>query len=355
MTKSEERRTHEDREIQSSSTTTESTQGNNKHALILYVVGIDPTIAAIERYNAAQWNYIAKPKMDISQKLPADIKVEDPNGREFNQKVCLIIGYKCSAKGEEHKQKAGKRKTEWQQKRGEQQGEPSKTSENSGLVEIEEEVVSPRQERVNLHEGQGIRNVQEENVEKWEETRGKSTTKGQRQHMGMAKISIANDFGPLHDHDTRRVADMGKGFGGAVKVECKGINAKFSFTTIYGLHTIVDRRSLWEQLRRIYNNQQTPWVAMGDYNIIHRGEDRMVGSPVTDAEIKDFDYYLRDASMTILKDIGRDFTWTNGHTYSRIDWALVNTRWMVTMPSMEVQILDHGCSNHSPLSINFVQ
>ncbi|KAK4717749.1 hypothetical protein R3W88_016087 [Solanum pinnatisectum] len=164
MTKSEERKTHEDREIQSSSTTTESTQGNNKvlmelflgkegkeekteqkkwlnyvaptvrngekimelfkeeveletmrckHALILYVVGIDPMIATIERYNAAQWNYIAKPK------------------------------------------------TKWQQKRGEQQGEPSKTSENSGLVEIEEEVVSPRQERVNQHEGQGIRNVQE--------------------------------------------------------------------------------------------------------------------------------------------------------------------------------------------------
>ncbi|KAK4736663.1 hypothetical protein R3W88_000360 [Solanum pinnatisectum] len=177
-----------------------------KHGLILYMVGVEPTIAAIERYIAAQWNYIAKPKvfyhflvrfgsfedrdevlysgphmlrnkpiivktwaadfdlgkeimqtipvwvkfpnlplncwgiqslsrissglgiplfvdecttqiervfyakvlieMDISQKLPVDIKVEDPNGREFTQKViyewvpvycpkCLIIGHKC--------------------------------------------------------------------------------------------------------------------------------------------------------------------------------------------------------------------------------------------------------------------
>ncbi|WMV19571.1 hypothetical protein MTR67_012956 [Solanum verrucosum] len=65
---------------------------------------------------------------------------------------------------------------------------------------------------------------------------------------------------------------------------------------------------------------------MGDYNTIHRGEDRMVGSPVTDAEIRYFNDYLRDTSMTILKHIGRDFTWTNGHTYNRIDWALVNTR-----------------------------
>jgi len=59
---------------------------------------------------------------------------------------------------------------------------------------------------------------------------------------------------------------------------------------------------------------------------IHKGEDRIVGSPVIDAEIRDFDDYLRDTSMTILKHIGRDFTWTNGHTNSRIDWALVNTR-----------------------------
>ncbi|KAH0776135.1 hypothetical protein KY290_007546 [Solanum tuberosum] len=235
-------------------------------------------------------------EMDISQKLPADIKVEDPNGKEFNQKVVYewVPAY-CP--------------------KGEQQREPIKTSDNSGLVELEEEIASPRQERVNQHEGQGIRNVQEgreqegeqlqakENVEKWEEAR----------------------------------ADMGKGFEGAAKVTGK------------------DKRSLWEQLRRIHNNQQTPWVAMGDYNTIHRGEDRMIGSPVTDAEIRDFDDYLRDTNITILKHIGRDFTWTNGYTYSRIDWALVNTRWMLTMLGMEVQILDPGCSDHSPLSINFVQ
>ncbi|KAH0653299.1 hypothetical protein KY289_030977 [Solanum tuberosum] len=32
-----------------------------KHALILYVVGAAPTIASLERYIAAQWNYITKP------------------------------------------------------------------------------------------------------------------------------------------------------------------------------------------------------------------------------------------------------------------------------------------------------
>ncbi|KAH0746118.1 hypothetical protein KY285_007775 [Solanum tuberosum] len=44
--------------------------------------------------------------------------------------------------------------------------------------------------------------------------------------MGMAKISIANEFGPLHDHDTRHVADMGKDFGGATKVTGKGMEVE---------------------------------------------------------------------------------------------------------------------------------
>lgn len=57
--------------------------------------------------------------------------------------------------------------------------------------------------------------------------------------------------------------------------------------------------------------------------------------------------------MTILKHIGRDYTWTNVHTYSRIDWRIVNTNWMLSMPSTEVQIMDPGCSDHSPLSISF--
>jgi len=94
---------------------------------------------------------------------------------------------------------------------------------------------------------------------------------------------------------------------------------------------------------------------MGDYNTFHRGEDRMVGSSVQDAEIRDFDDFLKDTSMTILKYTGRDYTWTNGHTYSRIDWALVTTSWMLTMPNMKVQVMDPGCFDNSPLSINFVQ
>ncbi|XP_019258924.1 PREDICTED: uncharacterized protein LOC109237119 [Nicotiana attenuata] len=52
-----------------------------------------------------------------------------------------------------------------------------------------------------------------------------------------------------------------------------------------------------------------------------------------------------------MKTSGRSFTWTNGHTYSKIDRALINAEWMLAMPHLEVWIMDPHCSDHSPLSI----
>ncbi|PHU04274.1 hypothetical protein BC332_25096 [Capsicum chinense] len=48
---------------------------------------------------------------------------------------------------------------------------------------------------------------------------------------------------------------------------------------------------------------------------------------------------------------GRDYSWTNGHTYSRIDHAVVNAEWIVHMSMLEVVILPPGISDHSPLSL----
>ncbi|XP_070022575.1 uncharacterized protein [Nicotiana sylvestris] len=66
----------------------------------------------------------------------------------------------------------------------------------------------------------------------------------------------------------------------------------FGFTAIYGLHTIKDRQSLWRY------------------------------------------------GMNGLQTVGRDYTRTNNHTYSRIDRGLVNANWMLTMPSLRIQYVE---------------
>lgn len=59
--------------------------------------------------------------------------------------------------------------------------------------------------------------------------------------------------------------------------------------------------------------------------------------------------------MNILRHSGKDYAWNNGHTYNRIDWALVNGKQILDIPMLEVIVMDLEYSNHSPLSIILVK
>ncbi|WMV50781.1 hypothetical protein MTR67_044166 [Solanum verrucosum] len=59
--------------------------------------------------------------------------------------------------------------------------------------------------------------------------------------------------------------------------------------------------------------------------------------------------------MDMLRTRGREYTWTNGHTYGIIDWGWVNATWMMTMAQHEIQIMEPGCSDHSPLCLLIAQ
>lgn len=98
-----------------------------------------------------------------------------------------------------------------------------------------------------------------------------------------------------------------------------------------------------------------PWIFMGDFNAILHGDDKANGNVVQESEIKDFKEFLENTGLCELKTVGREYTWTNGHVFSRIDKALINPIWMTTMSQLEVEILDPGCSDHSPLVIDFYE
>ncbi|KAH0644839.1 hypothetical protein KY284_032723 [Solanum tuberosum] len=71
------------------------------------------------------------------------------------------------------------------------------------------------------------------------------------------------------------------------------------------------------------------WLIMGDFNSILTAEDRPIGSQVQLAETRDFQECINDCHLTELPTIGRKFTWTNGHVFSRIHRALVNAEWVL--------------------------
>lgn len=62
------------------------------------------------------------------------------------------------------------------------------------------------------------------------------------------------------------------------------------------------------------NIQQGAWLIMGDYNTIRGQEDRPVGKPVQEAEVRDLNDFMKQNGLTEMRTIGRRFTWTNEHT-----------------------------------------
>ncbi|WMV30067.1 hypothetical protein MTR67_023452 [Solanum verrucosum] len=93
-----------------------------------------------------------------------------------------------------------------------------------------------------------------------------------------------------------------------------------------------------------------PWLIMGVFNSILLHEDRPVGSQVQDADVRDFRECLRDCNLAELQIGGREYTWKNGHVYSRIDKVIGNYAWMDKMPT-QVTAMDPLLLDHSPLGL----
>ncbi|XP_075098930.1 uncharacterized protein LOC142175827 [Nicotiana tabacum] len=136
------------------------------------------------------------------------------------------------------------------------------------------------------------------------------------------------------------------------KVEFEN-NTKFIIGGVYGMHTIQDKKALWEDLRGTMVGISGPSLIMGDFNTILSSEDIVQGNAVQEIEVRDFKGFILDAGLAELRIVGRKFIWTNNHVHNRIDRILVNAEWIQKWPAMEGLIVNPGFSDHCPLSITF--
>ncbi|XP_059315703.1 uncharacterized protein LOC132066402 [Lycium ferocissimum] len=132
-------------------------------------------------------------------------------------------------------------------------------------------------------------------------------------------------------------------------------NTQFLLTAIHGLHTIITRRTLWAALERIHTGVQDSGILMGNYNAITEIDNMLNGAEVQDCEVRNFRQFIQDTSLHQLNTAGREFTWSNGTVYSRINRALVNSTWMLNMSTTSVTALEPLFSHHSPLCLSIVE
>lgn len=140
------------------------------------------------------------------------------------------------------------------------------------------------------------------------------------------------------------------------KIVCRETHVSFFVTVVYGLHTVVKRRGLWESLLQIGESQLEPWLILGDFNSIKAPEEKIRGAVVTAYEMKDFQDTCLALGLSEVQSSGCFFTWNNNEVWSKIDRALVNPVWHANALLCSAEALPPGClSDHSPIVVSVLK
>lgn len=113
------------------------------------------------------------------------------------------------------------------------------------------------------------------------------------------------------------------------KITCKITSISFFFAAVYGLHSVVARRPLWDSISGMCSSFMGPWLIMGDFNAVLRDDER------SNCITPNSRYYSQDlwecCAANGLVDApftGSVFTWTDRTVWSKLDRVMVNHEWL---------------------------
>ncbi|KAH7845446.1 hypothetical protein Vadar_002057 [Vaccinium darrowii] len=124
----------------------------------------------------------------------------------------------------------------------------------------------------------------------------------------------------------------------------------FYASWVYGQNLSGDRRSLWGEMFSLASSiGTTPWIQLGDFNVVRRRSERVVGFDVGAAT--EFSACIDSIDMDDMPSKGMWFTWSNkrgglGDVKSKLDRTLINSTWMDSFPESETTFLPPGVSDH---------
>lgn len=126
------------------------------------------------------------------------------------------------------------------------------------------------------------------------------------------------------------------------------------FTIVYGMHTVTDKKELWNELIVHGNRMLDPWCIMGDINAVYDISHRFNGRLVSSYEMRDFSDCIIEVGLICLRSTCHWFSWHNkahgvSRIASRIDHAFVNDIWLDREVNTMVHYCNHYLSDHSPI------
>lgn len=105
---------------------------------------------------------------------------------------------------------------------------------------------------------------------------------------------------------------------------------------------------LWENLGRIVEMVNEPWIMSGDFNVILRSKERKVGLESRRVGYNQFNSFMFDHGFLDIRFHGPCFTWNRGNLFQRLDRSLCNDLWQSFAPNSMVKHLHKLKSDHHP-------
>lgn len=131
----------------------------------------------------------------------------------------------------------------------------------------------------------------------------------------------------------------------------------FECTFVYGNPMFLQRKSLWERIRALHPNSNTPWCCVGDFNEMLSMHDKEGIRPIHQNQVDLFRNFLDAAGLIDLDLKGCRFTWNSNTrngivTKERIDRVLVNWPWRLLFSHAFAIALPSIGSDHSPIVLH---
>ncbi|KAI5682801.1 hypothetical protein M9H77_04029 [Catharanthus roseus] len=136
-----------------------------------------------------------------------------------------------------------------------------------------------------------------------------------------------------HKEEQRKLVGKSQGSAGITAYQQKRERnlekEYFCVSYVYGLHSIMARRPLWNSLNQFGLFGKQPWLLIGDFNSVLNGDDRQEKLQVSSYEVRDFLDCCIDLGLSDIIYTGAHYTWSNGNAWSKIDRALCNQIWQM--------------------------
>ncbi|XP_074327095.1 uncharacterized protein LOC141665037 [Apium graveolens] len=132
----------------------------------------------------------------------------------------------------------------------------------------------------------------------------------------------------------------------------------FRVTGVYGEPDRSKRYETWQLIRNLADNNNHPWILIGDMNNVCSQHDKKGGRPYPASLIQGFLEVLDECNMIDLDLQGYQYTWERGAGTSdwievRLDRALVTPDFMNMFKDAMLTNLEVSTSDHCPLLLEF--